>query len=307
MALTYDQISAITQKKFVPKLIDNVFDSDPILQRAKTKDWAGTLDGGTSVIYPLNYALATAAGWYTGAQTLSNVDNDVITGAEYNWKQRYVSIVVTRRDELINSGDAQIIDFVKSKTQIAEKTMSDGLADAVYNSGSDSTAIAGLRSIVDSANTVGGISQSTYTWWAGQEDSTTTTLTMAALQTQFATLSINNETPTVMLATRSNYNRYYALLQPQQRFVDGDTAKGGFSSLMFNGIPFIVGSKVPSSHIFLLNEKYLHLDAHKDENMRFSKFQEPNNQNVKVAKVYWMGVFGTDNARMHGKFTAVAA
>ncbi len=307
MALTYDQISSITQKKFIPKLIDNIFDSDPILQRAKSKGWAGELDGGTSVIYPLNYAQATAEGWYNGAETLSNVDNDVMTGAEYNWKQRYVSIVVTRRDELVNSGDSQIIDFVKSKTQIAEKTMSDKLADAVYNAGTDSKAIAGLRSIVDSANTVGGISQSTYTWWASQEDGSTTTLTMAALQTQFMTLSINNEQPTVILATRANYNRYYALLQPQQRFVDGDTAKGGFSSLMFNGVPFIAGSKVPSSHIFLLNEKYLHLDAHKDENMRFSKFQEPNNQNVKVAKVYWMGVFGTDNARMHGKFTAVAA
>jgi hypothetical protein len=307
MALTYDQISAITQKKFVPKLIDSVFDSDPILQRAKSKGWAGTLDGGTSVIYPLNYALATAAGWYQGAETLSNVDNDVISGAEYNWKQRYVSIVVTRRDELINSGDSQILDFVKSKTQIAEKTMSDGLADAVYNAGSDAKAVAGLRSIVDSANTVGGIDQSAYSWWQSQEDGTTTTLTLGALQTMHTALSINNDSPSVILATRANYNRYYALLQPQQRFQDGDTAKGGFQSLMFNGVPFIAGSKVPSSHIFMLNEKYLHLDAHKDENMRFSKFQEPNNQNVKVAKIYWMGVFGTDNARMHGKFTAVAA
>tara|TARA_R110000868_G_scaffold9394_2_gene46913 strand:- start:2678 stop:3601 length:924 start_codon:yes stop_codon:yes gene_type:complete len=307
VALSYDQISAITHRKFVPKLIDSVFDSDPILQRAKAKGWAGTQDGGTSVIYPLNYALATAAGWFQGAETLSNVDNDVMTGAEYNWKQRYVSIVVTRRDELINSGDSQIIDFVKSKTQIAEKTLADGLADAVYNAGTDSKAIAGLRSIVDNANTVGGIDQSAYSWWQSQEDSSTTTLTLSALQTMHTALSINNEGPTVILATRANYNRYYALLQPQQRFTDSETAKGGFSSLMFNGVPFIAGSKVPSSHVFMLNEKYLHLDAHKDENFRFSKFQEPNNQAVKVAKLYWMGVFGTDNARMHGKLTAIAA
>ena len=185
--------------------------------------------------------------------------------------------------------------------------MADKLADAVYNAGSDSKAIAGLRSIVDNANTVGGIDQSAYSWWQGQEDGSTTTLTLSALQTLHTALSINNEGPTVILATRANYNRYYALLQPQQRFTDSDTAKGGFSSLMFNGVPFIAGSKVPSGHIFMLNEKYLHLDAHKDENMRFSKFQEPNNQAVKVAKVYWMGVFGTDNARMHGKLTAITA
>lgn len=307
MALTYDQLSAITEKKFITKLVDNVFDSDPLAQRAKKKGWAGKIDGGTSVIYPLNYAQATAQGWYSGAETLSNVDNDVITGAEYAWKQFYASIIISRRDELINSGDAQRVNLVKSKTMIAEKTVADKLADAIYNSGSDSKAIAGLGSIVDAGNTVGGIAQGTYSWWQSQEDSSTTTLTLAALQTMHTALSINNDGPSVIMATRANYNRYYALLQPQQRFTDGDTAKGGFSSLMFNGIPFIAGSKVPSGHIFMLNESYLHLDAHKDEDMRFSKFQEPVNQNIKVAKIYWMGVFGTDNCRMHGKLSAVAA
>jgi hypothetical protein len=307
MPLSFDQISGITQKKFIPKLQDGVFDHDVITKRAKDKGWAGTLDGGTSVLYPVNYAQATAEGWYNASETLSNVDNDVATAAEYQWKQRYVSIVVNRIDELKNSGDSQIIDFVKMKTQVAEKTMADKLADAVYNAGSDAKAIAGLRSIVDAGNTVGGIDQSAYSWWQSQEDSSTTTLTLAALQTMYMNLSINNEQPTVILATRANYSRYFALLQPQQRFVDSETAKGGFTSLMFNGTPFIAGSKVPTSHIFMLNEKYLHLDAHKDENMRFSKFQEPNNQNARIAKIYWTGVFGTDNARMHGKFSAVAA
>jgi hypothetical protein len=41
--------------------------------------------------------------------------------------------------------------------------------------------------------------------------------------------------------------------------------------------------------------------------MRFEPFQKPVNQNVRLAKLYWAGAFGTDNARMHGKFTAVAA
>jgi hypothetical protein len=31
------------------------------------------------------------------------------------------------------------------------------------------------------------------------------------------------------------------------------------------------------------------------------------NQNVKVAKVYWMGAHGTDNCRMLGALTAIAA
>jgi hypothetical protein len=58
--------------------------------------------------------------------------------------------------------------------------------------------------------------------------------------------------------------------------------------------------------MYFLNEGYLHLLPHKDENMRFEKFQKPVNQNVQVAKVYFMGVFGFDNLRMHGALTAIA-
>ncbi len=307
MPLTYDQISAITEKKFIKKAVDNIFDADALSQRAKKKGWYKSVDGGTSIIAPLNYALNSSGGWYTGAETLLTTDNDVITGAEYAWKQLYENITISRLDELKNSGDAAKVDMVKTKTQIVEKTMIDRMGDGIYSAGSDAKSIIGLRVVVDAGNTVGGIAQGTYSWWQSQEDSSTTTLTMAALQTMHTTLTINNEGPTVIAATRANYNRYYALLQPQQRFMDSETAKGGFQNLMFNGIPFIASSKCPTSHIFMLNENYLSLWYHKDENMRFEPFQKPINQNVRVAKIYWAGAFGTDNARMHGKFSAVAA
>lgn len=307
MALPYDQISSITEKKFIKKAVDNIFDSSPMLQRAKKKGWYKSVDGGTSILAPLNYALNTSGGWYTGAETLSTTDNDVLTAAEYSWKQLYENISISRIDELKNSGVAQMVDFVQTKTKIVEKTMIDRLGDGIYSAGTDAKSIVGLRVIVDSANTVGGISQSTYSWWASQEDSTTTTLTMASLQTMHTALTINNEGPTVITSTRARYNSYYALLQPQQRFMDAETAKGGFQNLMFNGIPFIADAKCPTSHIFMLNENYLALWYHKDENMRFEPFLKPVNQNVRLAKLYWAGAMGTDNARMHGKFTAVTA
>lgn len=307
MPLTYDQISAITQKKFIPKLYDNIFDSDPLLERIKKKEAYKKLSGGTSVIVPLNYALTSASGFYSGTETLSTTDNDQITGAEYTWKQAYANISISRLDELKNSGDSQILDFVKSKTQIAEKTLADILGDGLYSAGTNAKSIVGLGSIIGTSSTIGGISQTSYSWWASQVDSTTTTLTLASMQTMYNSLCLNNEQPTVILATRANYNRFYALLQPQQRFMDSDTAKAGFSNLMFNGTPFIVGSKVPTSNIMYLNENYLMLGVHKDEDFRFEPFQKPINQNVKVAKVYWMGMFGSSNNRMHGKQSAVAA
>lgn len=306
MALTWDQVSGITEKKFMKKLYDNVFDSNPLLKRLKQKSYE-KIDGGTSIMVPLNYATTSASGWYTGADSLSTADNENISAAEYAWKQIYANITVTRSDELKNSGDAQKVSLVKSKVQIAEKTIMDTMGTAIYNDGTTINALVGLRAIVGTSSTVGGISQSTNSWWAGQVDSSTATFSISALQTQYNACSVDNDTPTVIMATRANYNRYYAQLQPQQRFMDSETAKAGFSSLMFNGSPFIADSHCPSNHIFILNENYLHLFAHKDEDMRFEPFQKPISQNIKVAKIYWMGAFGSSNNRLHGKLSAVAA
>lgn len=306
MALTYSQISAITQSKIIPKMVDNIFDSNPLLQRARKKFYT-KVEGGTSILQPLNYAQISASGWYAGADTLDTTDNDVFTAAEYSWKQIYANISISRMDELKNSGDAAILKFVKQKVQIAEKTIEDQMGTGLYNSGTNSKAIGGLRLIVSASSTVGGISQSSYSWWQAQVDSTTTTTTLAAMQSRDNVCTIGNDGPSVIMTTRTLYNSVYALYQPQQRFMDSETAKGGFSSLMFNGKPLIVDSHSPANYMWFLNEDYLNLYYHPDENFRFEPFQKPVNQNVKVAKIYWAGAFGTSNVRMQGVMSALTS
>lgn len=306
MALTYDQISAITEKKFVPKMVDNIFDSNPLLQRLKEKSYE-SIDGGTSIMQPLNYAQASNVEWVGPSDTYNTADNDVATAAEYQWKQIKGTITILGLDELKNSGDAAKLNHVKQKTQVVEKTIKDTLGTGLYSAGTNAKSIIGLRSIVDTDSTVGGISQSSYSWWQAQVDSSTTVTTMAALQVIHNRCAIGNDAPTVAMTTRAIYNFYYGLLQPQQRFTDSATGKGGFTSLMFNGIPMIVDSHCPASHLFMLNEKYLHLYYHPKENFKFEAFQKPINQNARVAHILWAGAFGSSNNRMHGLLSALTA
>lgn len=308
MPLTYDQLSSITEKKFLPKVVDNIFDSNPLLQRLRENGQYKTVDGGTSIIVPLEYAQTSSSGWYSGADQLDTADNDIGTGAEYAWKQAFANISILRSDELKNMGDAAKVDLVKTKTKNAEKTLADKLGTGLYSSGTDAKSIVGLGSMMSASNTIGGIAQSTYSWWrpAGL-DTTTTTLTMSAMQACYNAASIGNDTPSVIMTTRANFNRYYGLLQPQQRFVDSKSANGGWSSLMFNGTPVIVDSHAATGYVYFLNEKYLHLMAHPQENFRFEPFTKPINQNLQVAKVYWMGAFGSSNLRMQSALTAIAA
>jgi hypothetical protein len=306
MALTWDQVSGITEKKFLPKLYDNVFITSALLDRLKKKSYK-KIDGGTSIMIPLEYDDLSSAGWFTGADVLSTSDNETLTAAEYAWKQMYANVTITRLDELKNSGDSQKVDLVKSKMKNAEKTMGQNLATGIYNAGTTTNAIIGLQAIAAVSNTIGGISQTSYSWWQAQLDSTTTAFSIAALQSRFSACSFNNESPTVVMATKANYNRYFAALQPQQRFMDSDSAKGGFQSLMFNGIPFLADDYAPTDNIIFINENYLHLCVHKDEDMRFSGFQKPENQNIRLGQVFWMGALGSSNNRMHGRLSAVAS
>lgn len=306
MALTYDQISAITQKYYIPKLVDNIFDTNPTLKFLKDKSYE-KVNGGTSIIVPLNYATNSASGWFSGSETLDTSDNENITGAEYNWKQIYSNITIRRIDEIKNSGDSAILNFVKSKVQIAEKTLSDNLGTAIFNTGSDSKAIAGFRHAFANTNVVGGISQSTYSWWGTQKNTSTTTLTLSALQTQYNAATIDNDKPDYISTTRTIYNFYYNLLQPQQRFMDSKMADAGFESLLFQGAPVVADSHCPASHLFLLNSKYVSLYVHPDEDFRFSPFQKPVNQEVKIGRILWTGALGFSNLRLFGMFTGLTA
>ena len=208
---------------------------------------------------------------------------------------------------LKNGGAAGVLKLLASKSQIAEKTIKDKMGTGLYSDGTDTKSIVGLRDIVAADQTVGGIAQSTNSWWQAQVDSTTTTLTLSAMNALFEDAKVDSEQPSVAMATRAIYNSYYNLLQPQQRFMDSDTAKGGFQSLMFNGIPVISDSHVPSSHLFLLNEKHLHLWYHAKRNFSLEPWQKPLNQQVKLSRILWMGAFGSSNNRYHGKLSAITA
>jgi hypothetical protein len=307
MPLTYNQLSSVTQKKFIPRMVDNIFDSMILLKRMKEGESYVSVDGGTSIMVPLNYAKNSSGGWFGPSDTFDTTDVDSISSAEYNWVQMYDTIQITGLDERKNSGDAAILKLIKEKVKIAEMTAQDRLGLGIYNAGTDAKAIVGLRAIVNTASTIGGIAQSSYSWWQAQLDSTTTTLSLSGMAARMSACRVGNDRPTVITTDSTNWDRYHNLLQPQQRFQDAESAKGGFSNLLFQGVPVFDDAQCPSGYMFFLNEKYLSMYHHKDADFKSEPFAKPINQDVKSMKLLWMGALGSSNNRMHGAFSALAA
>ena len=302
MALTYGEISSITEKYFVPKLVDNIFDSNAALARAKKK-WYQK-GSGERIMQPLAYATTGNAQRFSGADSLNITANDQITSAEWRWKEMQAAITITKIDELTNSGPRQVVNFVKSKVQLAEKSLASILGTDIFGDGTTANSIEGFKLMTAITGTHGGIAKATYSWWQGNADSTTTVLTYAAVRAIIGDCTVDNDRPTVIFTTQDIYDDFVTLFQPQQRFVDAKTADAGFTSIMFEGTPVIVDSHCSAYYVYYINENYLNL--YHLEDFRFDPFVKPTNQAVSTAHIYWTGALASSNNRMHGVMSAIA-
>lgn len=226
---------------------------------------------------------------------------------EYNWKQKYANISITGIDKLKNAGEARVIDFVKSKVKNAERSLAQNLGDGLYSSGSNTKDVVGLRVAFSASNTVGGISQTDYSWWRPQLDSFSTTLNLAIMKTQMEAATVDAERPNLITTTRSLHNAFHALLQPQQRFQDKSKASAGFENLLFLGVPVVADSKCPSGYMFMLNMEHFFLSVHRESDMKFLPFVRPINQDVESAKILWAGALCYSNLRLLAGFSALTS
>ncbi len=298
MALSIDDITSITQDAYIPVMVDNIFNSNAGLHRAKKK-WYKPQNGGTSIKQPLLYALNSSAQRQTSS-SLSVTSNSKKTAADYAWKRLEAPIVIDGLDTIKNSGDAAVLSHVKTEVQTAEKSLANLLGTDLFGDGSTAGSIMGFKLGTAITGTLGGIAKATYSWWQGQVDSTTSSLSLAKMQSLYGDCTVDSDKPTVIFTTQDIYDDLYALIQPQQRFSDGDTIKAGFNSILWNGIPVIVDSHVDSGYLYMINEDYISLRYAKSRDFKLTPFQQPVNQDAAIAHVFWAGAMTYSNCRMLG-------
>ena len=305
MALSINELNAITSKYFIPKLYDNIFSANALLSRAKSKKWYKKIDGGSQIQVPLAYAQTSSSGWYSGDDTLTVTANEQMTAAVFDWAQSYASINISGEDELKNKGKSQIIDLVKSKVSLAEKTLRDKLSTGLFNDGTTAKAIAGFRAMVAAGNTYGGIDRTTNSWFDSNVTAVGGALTLAAMAAAYGDASVGDDAPTVIVTTQDIFDDYNALLQANQRFSDSKLADGGFQNLLYKGTPVIVDSHCPTGYMYFLNENYIELDVNSKRDFAFSGFTKPSAQDVKIGQIFWMGALTGSDPRMQAVLTGI--
>jgi len=318
MSLSYDQITATTRKHFIPKLVDNIFTSNVLTHRLLKK--SKSVSGGEKIVEPLIYSTGTT-GFYNDYDVLDISPTDEITAAEYDWKFAYAAITISRKEELQNSGPEQVINLLKAKMQIAEKSLKDTFGDAVFSESSNtSSKFRGFYDLIENYNgTVGGINSTTYSWWQSQIDDCTSysndhddfdhivdsskdVYLPKLMRKMWSDCSEDQDSPTLIVTTPVIFDAYDQCLSDQKRFgaSSKSLADAGFLNLLYRNVPVVADAHCPDGHMYMLNENYLQFRHHKDEFFRFEGFQKPINQNVRVSKIFWAGALTCSNRRYQG-------
>jgi len=282
--------NAITRKYFTPLLPDSIFKPSPwwwTITRLGKK-----LRGGGSIVWPNITSEETTGGAYWGVQMLDTTPTDPIQPLEIQWKGYQEAIVIPVMDALLNEGEGEVINLVKSKDETAMGSLLQKLSRAVQGQAPQNTSI-DLDSVPEALGVLGG-SYAGLTLaapWAsngGLGAQAGGPISFANMMTDYMSASQGNEQPDRIFTTALGYTNFWALLTQQQRQIeDNEVIRAGFKMhLMFNNAVVMWDGFIPAGEMQGITSKYVRPVFHTRDYFTVDPFIQPTNQRVIVSRIY---------------------
>jgi len=312
----FTELVSTTFRKHAKEIKDNVSKNNALLRRVYDKGNVRREDGGLTIVAPLDYAENNTYQRYSGYDVLNVGASDVISAAEYQWRQIAINVVASGLELRTNSGDARIINLVKARLKNAIRTFKNNFSADIYSDGTLANQVNGLQALVADAGTgtVGGIDSSTWTFWKNKVQSAAAPLQGGGAIVPGSTTMESLMLPLWLALTRGDDqpdlivmdNNYFTFFEQSQtsikRYTDTSKGDAGFVSLKYKGADVIFdgGSGIPTNHAYFLNTDYLELVVHKDADMTVMDEMKPYNQDAAVVPVLWMGNLVCSNRALQG-------
>jgi hypothetical protein len=313
---TFTELVSTTFRKHAKTIKDNISNNNALYARMMEKGNTRKIDGGLSIVEPLEYNTNNTYQRYSGYDILNVAASDVLSSAEYQWRQIALNVVASGLELRTNSGESQIIALAKARIKNAIRTFKNNFSSDLYSDGSLTNQIGGLQSIVSDAGTgtVGGIDSSTWTFWRSTVQSAASPLQGGGSITPSSTtieslmlplwleLSRGDDKPDLVVASNDYFTFYEASQTSIKRYTSSDSAQGGFLSLKYKNADVIFdgGSGIPTAHMYFLNTDYLQMVVHKDADLKVMDELKPYNQDAATIPILWMGNMTCSNRSLQG-------
>lgn len=313
----YPEILTTTIDNYRSKLADNVLANNVLLLYLKKNGNTDAASGGSKLLENLKYSENGTFSWYSGYEYLSVEASDVLTTANFDWKQANCNVTMSGLEEVQNAGPEAMHKLIKARVEVAEATLQNNISAALYYSNTEQggKAIGGLQHLIadlPTSGTVGGIDRSSNSWWRNQYyDFSDNSVTASSTTIQHAMNVIYLRTErgvehVDVITAGENYFTYFEeSLQAQQRFMDAnEKATGGFRGYKYKGATVFYDPNCNTNRMYLVNSKYLHFRPAKSRNFVVLKDKVAVNQDATVTPLYWMGNLTISNAARHGVIVA---
>lgn len=309
---TFTELVSTTFRKHRKEIKDNLSNRNALLKWVRDRGNMSTQeDGGLSIVQPLDYAANNTYQRYSDWDTLNIAASDVISSAEFQWRQIALNVVASGRELRINSGDSRIINLAKSRVKNAIRTFNNNFSSDLYSSGALTNQINGLQALVADAGTgtVGGIDSSAWAFWQNTViDASNLSVTPSAttiegdlmLPAWLATDRGPDDCVDLIVAD----NLYYSYFEKSQvsfkQYNDTQDGGAGFNTLRYKKAKVVYdgNSGIPSAHMYFLNTNYLSLVSHPDADLTVMDEMRPVNQDGAVTQILWMGNLTVSNRKL---------
>jgi hypothetical protein len=314
---TFTELVSTTFRKHRKEIQDNLSNRNALLKYINDTDGKVMEDGGLSIVTPLDYNSNNTYQRYSDWDTLNISQSDVISAAEYQWRQIAINVVASGRELRINSGDSAIIKLAKARMKNAMRTFNNNFSNDLYSAGTLTNQINGLQALIADAGTgtVGGIDSAAFPFWQNQVFSgTTLSVTPSAttiegslmLPAWLATDRGPDDQVGLIVADNTFYSYFEASQVSLKRYNDTSKGNAGFTTLKYKNADVIYDgvSGIPSSHMYGCNMNYLNLVVHSQADMEVLDEVRPVNQDGSVTCILWMGNLTISNRHLQFVITA---
>jgi hypothetical protein len=297
-------IVATTIESRTREIQDNVTKNNAFFAQLKEKKRVKEVSGGSTILQEISFQANPNAGWYSCYDTLPTAAADVITAAQFPFRQAACPVTFSGLEMLQNTGKEEFIDLTEARLAVAEASMANLLAQGAYSDGTGfgGKQIMGLDIAVPVSPTTGvygSIDRSVWTFWRSQVRTAGSAITTATVQTEmnamWALLVRGQDRPDLCIMDPVWWQTYVASLQLLQRFTGTETAKLGFPTVKFFDADVVldggIGGFATTKTAYWINSKYFYFRPHKQRNM---VPLEPNkrvstNQDAQVQILAWAG------------------
>lgn len=325
MALTLTELQAVTDDYILNRTPEDVYFRDNVLIYKLMKK-GKSYDGGLKIQTNLEYAKQHTGAY--GPRTEFPVQKkEILTAAFFVYAAYFGVSTYDMEDDLLNAGDAAIVNIIQAKLRNMQKSIRDTMAIDIWRSNAANLAAAAYADpkpffgVADLFNQTASFKygeiapedllreDGSTSMWKAALISTSITMGFKGLQEIRRAASLgpsNADKPDLYITTEVLKDAFEASEYALVRHRNEDLINAGFDNVLFKGAAVVADERQTAGYVDGYNLRFLDIIHHKDRNFTKPAWKaEIRTPETFTCNSRWMGQLVCSNRLGHVRATGV--